>query len=135
MDLIQSDPSESVYPSSNVRSFNMSSVIFLFACSSLSIFFRDFSFDLIDFNTDTILERLFSFKILMSGIWFLMIIFSLLLSSCSFLLFLWYMWPCLSLDLLFSLLLKSSPSFSDSASLQTGFSSFFQFGDISFSPY
>ena len=67
----------------------------------------------------------FSFTILMSGLWFLMIIYSFLFSSCSFLLFPWYMRPFLSLDLLFSLLLKSSLSFSDSASLQTGFSSLF----------
>ena len=74
---------------------------FLFICSSFSIF-GDASFDLIDLNADTILERLFSFTILKSGLWFLMIISSLLLSSCSFLLFLWYMWPCLSWFTFFS---------------------------------
>ena len=113
--------------------FYMSSVIFLFVCSSISNF-GDFSFDLIDFNSDTILDRIFSFTILMSDLWFLMIISSLLLSSCSFLLFPWYIWLYLCWFTFFSFA-RIFSFFSDSASLRKDVSHSFQFGDISFSPY
>ena len=132
--MFEFDSSESVYPSSNVRPFNMSSLIFLFACTSFSIF-GDFSFDFIDFNADTILERLFHLKFwcLAFGFWwsffhccYHLVVFFFFFDICDLVsLLIYFFLFCWNLLLLFQILLRC----------KLGFPHFFQFSDISFSPY